>query len=54
MIGGKMILKKISGSNVAFKSISFPSILTTWPRNVYAYVIFGVLFGTDVFSLPGN
>lgn len=45
-----MILKNISGSNVAFKSISFPSILTTWPRKVYAYVI----FGTDVFNLPGN
>lgn len=31
MIGGKIILKNISGSNVAFRSISFCSTLTISP-----------------------
>lgn len=39
IIGGKIMLKKISGSNVAFKSISFASILTTSLRNEYKYVL---------------
>lgn len=53
-IGGNMILKNISGSKIAFKSISFSFLSSTWPRNVYAYVSFGTLFGTCGFNLPGN
>lgn len=41
IIGGKIMLKNISGSNVAFRSISFCSTLTISPLKLYAYVLFG-------------
>lgn len=35
------MLKNISGSNVALRSISFCSKLTISPLKLYAYVLFG-------------
>lgn len=52
MIGGKIMLKNISGSKVAFRSISFS--VKTGPLNIYAYVLLVASSIDALCSFPGN